>query len=153
MVKQEDIFKSYLKTSGLKFTPERRAILKEVLSSAGHFDVDKLYDRLHHREGEISLATIYRTIPHLVKSGLIREVMRCQNRPQYESALGQPHHDHLVCIKCGRIFEFKDDEIEKLQNRVCRKYDFKPTEHRLGIRGYCKNCRPKKDKEYFSTQF
>jgi Fur family ferric uptake transcriptional regulator len=143
MVNQEIVFRDYLKTKGLKFTPERKAILEGILSFSGHFDIERLYDKLHRKRGEISFATIYRTIPHLIKSGLIREVMRCQDRPQYEISFGFPHHDHLVCINCGKIFEFKDDEIEKLQNRVCRKYDFKPTEHRLGVRGYCRNCQSK----------
>jgi len=143
MVNQETIFKRYLRSKGLKFTPERRFILEAVLSLSGHFDVERLYDKLHRKTGEISLATVYRSIPHLIKSGLIKEVMRCQDRPQYEKSFGYPHHDHLVCIGCGKIVEFKDDEIEELQDRVCRKYGFKPTEHRLGIRGYCRNCQGK----------
>ena len=143
MINQVDIFREHLKAKGLKFTPERRLILECISSFSGHFDVEKLYDKLHHRAGEISLATIYRTLPHLINSGLIREAMRCQNRPQYEKVIGFPHHDHLVCIKCGKVFEFKDEQIERLQNRVCKKFDFKPTEHRLGIRGYCRNCQSK----------
>jgi Fur family transcriptional regulator, ferric uptake regulator len=54
--------------------------------------------------------------------------------------LGRSHHDHLLCLKCGRVFEFRDDDIEKLQDKVCEKFHFKPVEHRLGIRGYCRDC-------------
>ena len=118
MINHESIFRRYLEAKGLKFTPERRLILEGVSLFSGHFDVDKLYDKLHRQDKALSLATIYRTLPHLVSAGLIREVMRCQDRPQYEKSFGYPHHDHLVCISCGRIFEFKDDEIEKLQDRV-----------------------------------
>jgi Fur family ferric uptake transcriptional regulator len=143
MVNQQVAFRNYLKSQGLRFTPERRLILEGIASINGHFDVEKLYAKLHRKAGEISLATIYRTLPHLIKSGLIKEVMRCQDRPQYEKSFGYPHHDHLVCIKCGRVIEFKDDVIENLQNRVCRRFGFKPIEHRLGIRGYCRNCRSK----------
>ena len=146
MINQEAIFRDYLKSKGLKFTPERRFILEGIFSFSGHFDVDKLYEKLHRKTKGLSLATIYRSLPHLINSGLIREVMRCRDRPQYERSFGYPHHDHLVCISCGRIFEFKDDEIEKLQDRVCRRYGFKPTEHRLGIRGYCQNCKSKIEK-------
>ena len=142
MINQEAVFKKYLKAKGLKLTPERKLILEGIFSFPHHFDIEKLYSKLHRKTGAISLATIYRTIPHLIKSGLIKEVMRCQDRPQYEKSSGYPHHDHLVCIRCGKIFEFKDDEIEKLQERVCRRYGFKPTEHRLGIRGYCRDCQP-----------
>ncbi len=143
MTNQEAIFKNYLKAKGLKFTPERRLILEGVFSFSGHFNIEKLYDKLHRKTGTLSLATIYRTLPHLIESGLIREVMRCQNRPQYEKSFGYPHHDHLICIKCGKIFEFRDDEIEELQNKVCRRFAFRPTEHRLGIRGYCRSCQAK----------
>ena len=140
MINQVNVFRNYLRTRGLRFTPERRVILEGIFSFSGHFDIEKLYDRLHRKAGEISLATIYRTLPHLIKSGLIKEVMRCQDRPQYERSFGYPHHDHLICVRCGKIFEFKDSGIEKLQDRVCRRYSFKPTEHRLGIRGYCRSC-------------
>ena len=112
MVNQEGIFRNYLSDKGLKFTPERRLVLEGVLSFSGHFDIDKIYDKLHHKAKEISLATIYRTIPHLINSGLIREVMRCQDHPQYEKVIGFPHHDHLVCIKCGKIFEFLPRVVE-----------------------------------------
>ncbi len=119
-------------------------LLEAISSFSGHFDIEKLYDKLHRNKEAISLATIYRTLPHLINSGLIQEVMRCQDRPQYEKNSGYPHHDHLVCIGCGRIFEFKDNEIENLQNRVCKRFRFSPTEHRLGIRGYCERCQSKK---------
>jgi Fur family ferric uptake transcriptional regulator len=143
MINQEAIFRNYLKAKGLKFTPGRRLILEGILSFSGHFDIEKLYDKLHRKTGEISLATIYRSLPYLIDSGLIKEVFCCQNRPQYERNFGYPHHDHLICIKCGRIFEFKDDQIERLQNKVCQRYGFKSIEHRLGIRGYCRNCQAK----------
>ena len=90
MINQVVIFREYLKANGLKFTPERRLILEGIFSFSGHFDVDKLYDKLHREAKGLSLATIYRTLPHLVSAGLIREVMRCQDRPQYEKSFGIP---------------------------------------------------------------
>ena len=118
MVDKKSAFREYLKSKGLKFTPERRVILEEILSMPGHFDIEKIYSLLHRGSIRISLATIYRTLPHLIDAGLIKEVMRCQDRPQYEVSLGIPHHDHLVCIACGRIYEFKDDRIERLQEEA-----------------------------------
>lgn len=106
----------------------------------GHFDIEELYDKVREKYHYISKATIYRMLPYLINSGIIREVLRCQNRPKYERDFGMPHHDHLICIKCGRVIEFKVDKIEELQDKVCREYGFKPIEHRLGIRGYCKSC-------------
>jgi Fur family transcriptional regulator, ferric uptake regulator len=140
MHNKEIVFKNYLNSKGLKFTPERSLILDTVLSMNGHFDVEKIHDKLRKKNKTISVATIYRSLPYLIDSGLIRKVLRCKNRPQYEIDMGRPHHDHMVCIKCGRVFEFRDDDIEKLQDKVCKKFHFKPVEHHLGIRGYCMDC-------------
>ena len=138
-----DIFSRYLKEHKLKFTPERKLILNEVFSHHTHFDADELYMKLRKKSRHISLASVYRTIPLLIESGLLKESLRAHGRGKYEHTFGHEHHDHMICIKCGRIIEFKENKIEKLQDEVCRKYSFKPTEHRLGIRGYCSRCRRK----------
>ena len=136
-----DKFKNYLKENGLKFTPKRRAVLEGVFSLHKHFDVDELYEKLHYHHKRISRASIYRTLPLLVESDLIKDTLRCQGRSSYEHIFGHKHHDHMVCSKCGKVIEFTNDKIEKLQEDVCKKYNFQPVEHRLGIRGYCKDCR------------
>ena len=138
MKDKEAAFTQYLRRSGRKLTGERRRIADAALSFHGHFDIEDLFERLKRKGSRISRATIYRTIPLLVRSGMIKEAMRCQGRVLYEPRHG--HHDHLVCVKCGRVIEFRDDRIERLQDSVCRRYGFTPLEHRLGIRGYCRNC-------------
>ncbi|UCD83748.1 MAG: transcriptional repressor [Deltaproteobacteria bacterium] len=140
MITKESIFESHLKTKGLKLTPQRKAILEEVFASHEHFDIEELFANLRNKGKRISRATIYRTLPLLVESNLIKEAFRYQDKVSYEHIFGHGHHDHLLCIKCGRIIEFMDEKIEELQEAVCKKYGFKPTEHRLGIKGYCKKC-------------
>jgi len=137
-------FRAYLKRKGLKFTPEREAILETLLSLHGHFGVEELHEILRGRGEKISRATIYRTLPLLVESRLIQETLRCTGDTKYERIYGHEHHDHLVCIGCGKIIEFFDERIENLQEEVCRRYEFEPVEHRLGIRGYCRECREKR---------
>lgn len=137
---KEEVFREYLRKKGLKFTPERKMVLKYVFALHKHFDVDQIYENMHHNGGRLSRATIYRTLPLLVESGLIKEAMYCQGRATYEHIFGHDHHDHLVCIKCGKVIEFKEEKIEKLQDSICKKYEFEPVEHKLGIRGYCKRC-------------
>jgi len=139
----EDEFKNYLRKNGLKFTPERQLILKGVLSLHKHFDIDQLWEKLHQKDNRLSRATIYRTLPLLVDCNLIQETLRCQGRVHYEHIFGHKHHDHMVCIKCGKVIEFRNEEIERLQEEVCKKYHFKPVDHRLGIRGYCEECQKK----------
>jgi Fur family ferric uptake transcriptional regulator len=143
MIMGEDKFKSYLKKKGLKFTPERKLILKEIFSLHKHFDVEDLFGRLRKKDKRISRATIYRTLPLLVQSGLIREALRRRDKVYYEHIFGHRHHDHLVCVKCGKTVEYVDKRIGKLQNEVCRKYGFRSVEHRLGIKGYCRKCQDK----------
>lgn len=140
---QADHFRSFLKENGLTFTSARNAILMGIIEAEGHFDADELLDSLKRKGERLSAATIYRTLPLFVKSGIIRETLRSRGRARYEQMWGHDHHDHLECVVCGRIIEFKDDELETLQNKVCGKYSFHPLEHRLGIRGVCASCRKK----------
>jgi Fur family ferric uptake transcriptional regulator len=137
----KDEFIKYLKKEGLKLTPEREAVLDGVFSIHKHFNADELYDKIRAQNKRISRASVYRTLPLLVNSGLVNETLRCQGTTSYEHTYGHEHHDHLVCIKCGKIIEFKEDKIEELQDAVCKRYGFLPTEHKLGIKGYCKKCR------------
>ncbi len=134
-------FKNYLQKRGMKFTPERKIILDEVFSLRTHFDVERLYKKLHRYAKGISWATIYRTLPLLIESGLVREALRYKEKVSYEHTFGQQHHDHMVCIGCGKIIEFRDERIERLQDKICKKYKFTPVEHRLGIKGYCDKCK------------
>ena len=133
-------FSEYLKNKGLKFTPERKNVMEEVFSIHKHFNIDELYDRLRKQGKHISRATIYRILPLLINSGLIQSTFRCQDMINYEHIFGHKHHDHLVCVKCGKIIEFKNEKIEELQKAICKKYGFKEIEHKLGIKGYCRVC-------------
>ncbi len=143
MKKEKEIFKRYLIKKGLKFTPERELILKEVFSRHDHFDAEALFQVFRGRGEDVSRATIYRTLPLLVDSGLVQEAMRCGERVCYEHIYGHKSHGHMICIKCGKIIEFENKELEKIKKKMCGKYGFKPIEFRFGIRGYCKSCQKK----------
>ena len=139
-MKEEQIFKEHLRKSGLKFTPERRAVLEEVFSIHEHFDVERLFAGFRRKKKNISRATIYRTLPLLMESGLVKGAVLSGDRVLYEHVFGHNHHDHLICLKCGKAIEFVNESIENLQKKVCKKYGFKPVEHKLEIQGYCKKC-------------
>jgi Fur family ferric uptake transcriptional regulator len=134
-------FRNYLKQRGLKFTQERCQILEEVFSLHKHFDVEDIYSRLKEKKEPVSRATIYRTFPLLIESGLIKEAFQDERKLHFEHTFGHKHHDHLLCLRCGKIIEFREEKIEKLQELICKKYDFAPMKHRLAIMGYCKECR------------
>jgi Fur family ferric uptake transcriptional regulator len=139
----KNVFFSFIKDHGFKYTPERNAVLEAIASFKGHFNADELCERLKERGEAISRATVYRSLPLLVKSGIIKETVSSLGKTSYETVFGREHHDHLVCIGCGKLFEFMDQELERMQNRVCAKYGFTAVDHWMSIRGYCENCRKK----------
>jgi Fur family ferric uptake transcriptional regulator len=143
MKKEKDIFKKYLSERGLRFTPERERILEEAFLRHDHFDAEALFRVFYERGEDISRATIYRTLPLLVESGLVQEAMRCGERVCYEHIYGHRSHGHMICVKCGKIIEFENAGLEKIKKSVCEEYSFKPEEFRFGIKGYCKNCKNK----------
>ncbi len=146
MLSKEDVFKEYLTSRRLKFTAERQAILDRVFENHKHFEADELLVDLRLNDMKISKATIYRTLALLVKSGLLREVIFGERHAHYEHVYGHEHHDHLVCNNCGKIIEFTEHRIEKLQDEVCRKNKFKVDSHRLQIQGLCEDCWEKSEK-------
>jgi ferric uptake regulator, Fur family len=68
---------------------------------------------------------------------------KTNNRTIYEFVVGKQHHEHLICVECGKIIEFNKEEIEQLQEKVCEEYDFTPINHRLEIFGLCSDCKGK----------
>lgn len=136
----EEILYKCFRGSGYRLTEGRRAILRHVLMESTHFDAELLYSKLRASGSEASRATVYRTLPILRSCGVLKETRRTQKGVEYEVVYHRPHHDHMRCLNCGKIIEFYSPEIEKLQDRICRNFGFKQTDHRLTITGYCKNC-------------
>jgi Fur family ferric uptake transcriptional regulator len=137
----EKHFEQRLRDRGLRATRERREILAHAFERFGHFRAGELYASLRHDGHRISRATVYRTITHLVETGLLRRHDLGDRRTLYEPVFGREHHEHMVCVRCGKIFEFVQREIERLQEEVCRKHGFRPLSHTLQIRGICGACR------------
>lgn len=134
-------FRRFLEARGLRMTRDRRAIVEQIFSTSEHFSMDDLFIALRLKGERLSKTTLYRNLPLLIESGLIRRVPDESASGRFEHVWGQPHHDHLICLGCGREIEFSCDEIEKAQEEICRMFDFEPVRHRLGIWGYCRNCR------------
>ncbi|HEX8949756.1 MAG TPA: transcriptional repressor [Dissulfurispiraceae bacterium] len=135
-------FREYVSTRGLKFTKERNEILNEILAAEGHFDPEELFIRLKTKGSKVSRASVYRTIPLLIESGLIEEVERTDKHAHYEKVLSDRHHDHMICTKCGKVIEFYSPTLEMLQNELCERERFHSIRHHLEIIGYCESCRP-----------
>ena len=140
-------FRQYLRRKGLRATPERERICREVYSTSVHFDAEALIQRLQASSKPVSRATIYRTLEVLEECGLVKKIRLTDERGHYEKSLGLEHHDHLFCDACGKVIEFRVDEIERLQEDVCDRYGFRPRRHSLQIYGLCRECTAKKAKE------
>ena len=135
-------FEHYLQNQGLKSTRERQAIAREVLVINDHFDPESLQSRLRRKGTRVSRATIYRTLDHLINSGLVRKTsLDLEHKSAfYENTIVRRHHEHMVCIGCGAVIEFTSDEIESLQDEICDNHRFKPVRHTHQIMGYCRKC-------------
>jgi Fur family transcriptional regulator, ferric uptake regulator len=135
-----DEFKIFLKKEKLKFTKEREIILQEVLKRRDHFDADELSADLRAGGLKVSRATVYRTLDILDEIGVVHKATLGHKHNHYENMVGRKHHDHLVCLNCDKVIEFVDDEIERLQEEVCKKLGFVIKRHSLQIFGYCSHC-------------
>ena len=141
-----EAFSRFLAARGLRLTRDRRTIVDAIFRNHDHFTTDDLFVALRLKGRRLSKTTLYRNVPLLVESGLVRRVPDDGENARFEHVLGHPHHDHLICLTCGREIEFSNDRIEQAQDDICRRFAFEPVRHRLGIWGYCRNCRSRRRK-------
>jgi len=141
MLRPYDVFNQYLKSKDLKLTHQREEILKAFLGTERHVTTDEFYDIVRKKSPHIGHATVFRTLKLLCEAELARRVDLGAKVAKFEHKLGHPHHDHLVCNKCGKCIEAADEEIERLQLKLAKKFSFTPTSHKMEIYGVCRDCR------------
>lgn len=137
-----------LKEVGLKVTLPRvkiLGILEEAHKTQRHMSAEDIYKTLIDAKDEIGLATVYRVLTQFETAGLVVRHHFESGQAVFELNTGE-HHDHLVCLKCGRIIEFVDEVIEERQHKIARQNDFTLTEHSMILYGLCSNesCRKTK---------
>lgn len=120
--------------SGLKMTEQRRVIVRVLSKSGDHPDVELIHKRASQVDPKISVATVYRTLRLFEEAGIIEKHDFGDGRARYEEA-GIEHHDHLIDMKTGRVIEFTNAEIEKLQHLIAEKFGYRLIDHRLEL--YC----------------
>lgn len=143
MQEEEKKFRMFLREKNLKTTPERMTVLKEVLLCDGHFDANQLFERARKYSRRVSRATIYRVLPLLVDAGFVTETLLSQGRVSYERVHGSKRHDHMICTECQSVIEFSSGRLDELVEEICASYGFVETEHRLSVRGVCRECMQK----------
>ena len=119
---------------GVKLTDQRKIIARVMSESDDHPDVDELYKRVSQIESKISIATVYRTVKLFEETGILAKHEFKGGKARYEE-LNESHHDHLIDVKTGKIIEFVDEDIEKLQKKVAEKYGYKLVDHKLELYG------------------
>ena len=139
-------FQQHLSRQGLNLTRQREEILRCLMSADRHLSVEEVFDALKRRDPTLGRATVFRTVKLLQECGLVAEVGGLNGRAKYELKADRPHHDHMICVECGRIMEFQSAMMERFQDEAIRKHGFEALWHRHEIFGRCSACRPRKGK-------
>ena len=119
---------------GLRMTGQRRVIARVLSNATDHPDVEEVYRRSNDVDERISLATVYRTVRLFEEQGILERHDFGDGRARYEEAEGS-HHDHLIDMDTGQVIEFRDDEIERIQERVARELGYRLVGHRMELYG------------------
>jgi len=127
----------YLGEHNLKRTKQREVILDVFLTVKGHITGEEIHQRVREADPRIGYTTVYRTMKLLCEAGLAHE-HNFDGTTRYEIA--HSHHDHLVCVRCGKIIEFECEMIESAQERIAAEYDFRILRHRHELYGHCARC-------------
>jgi len=118
----------------MRMTDQRRVVARVLSMAADHPDVEELYRRAHAVDPHISIATVYRTVRLFEEAGIIERHDFRDGRSRYEEA-SEVHHDHLIDMKSGKVVEFVDEEIERLQQAIAMRLGYKLVDHRLELYG------------------
>ena len=136
----KNLLSSALKKEGLRHTIQRQAVWDEIKSNDEHRDAEQIYSALRKNNLNVSRATVYRTIDVLYKNNLIRKIELGDSPSNYENKVNSDHHDHIICVQCGRIDEFVDDKIESQLDKIIDKLGFKMIRHIHQLFVLCKDC-------------
>ncbi|OUR70489.1 transcriptional repressor [Arcobacter sp. 31_11_sub10_T18] len=133
--------KKIVKQKGLKYTEQREIVLNVLINATDHLSAEEVYNEIKksYPESNIGIATVYRALSFLEEVHLIASIAFGTEGKKYESN-AKAHHDHLICTSCGKIIEFLDNEIEKRQDKIAKKNNFKIVSHSMQLYGTCEDC-------------
>ncbi len=138
-------FLAFMSRKGMNTTSQRRTIAEVFLDLPGHHSLEEFYQYILKRDSGIGQTTVYRTLKLLCDAGLATEIHFTDGITRYEIAKPDSHHDHLVCLECGKIVEICDARIEMIQRELAETYGFRLRGHVHNLYGICADCRAKAD--------
>lgn len=134
----QEILYGFLASKGFRKTTQRDAIIEAAFSTKEHFNAEELLKLARELDATVSRATVYRTLPLLVESGLLRQLDLGGETAVYDpNFLEHPTHNHLVCVDCKKIIEFEDPNMELLENCITRRLGFSPANKMVKIEAHC----------------
>ena len=133
-------FEQFVANKGLRRTRQRTKVLGVFLATEKHLTVQELHDLVRRKHKGIGYATVARTVKLMCESGLCRQVDFGDGALRYEHKYDHEHHDHLICVKCGKFEEIYSPKLERLQHELVREYDYVQQSHKLDIFGLCPQC-------------
>lgn len=139
MSASRDELREAFRESGRRLTSQRCLILDVLRESDEHLDAEAVHDRARARAGEISLATVYRTLTLLKEMGLVEEHRLGEGHSHYEAVQEAPHY-HFTCRRCGKVIEFDAPLVNRIRRRLCEQEGVEVTRAHLHLSGYCKDC-------------
>ncbi len=135
-------FIRFLGRKRLRLTNQRQAIITAVFNTTQHFTAEQLLEWSRQLDRSVSRATVYRTLPLLVESGLLKELELGKDYKYYDPNYAQhPHHNHIICLDCDKIVEFDSKEMDQLGKQISQKLGFSPKSQRLQITATCDEFR------------
>jgi Fur family transcriptional regulator, ferric uptake regulator len=135
-----EAFRAYLREHNLPITAQRLAIADVLTESGRHLSAEEVAQELGARRLRVGTATVYRTLELLVRSGLVVERDFGEGFRRYEPARDEPHHEHLICARCGEVREFRDERLERMTTLLAEAHGYVRLRHRLVIHGICDDC-------------
>ncbi len=117
---------------GMRMTDQRRVIARIIEAATDHPDVEELYRRASEVDPRISLSTVYRTVNLFEEAGLVTKHDFKDGRARFEP-IPEEHHDHLIDIRSGRVIEFRNEEIEAIQELIAKRLGYRLIDHRLEL--------------------
>ena len=135
-------FMKFLGTRKLRITSQRQTIIDTVFSTEEHFTADQLLEWSRQRDKSVSRATIYRTLPLLTASGLVREMDFGKDHKYYDpNYADHPNHNHIICQDCDKIVEFESEKIAQIENEITQRLGFSVKTQRLQITASCEELK------------